>query len=285
MKITVTGAEGQLGREFCRQLGASALPLDLPEFDMTDRDQVQRTMRVLRPDAIINCAAYTQVDRAEREAEVCHQINADAVQYLVQAAITLDCPLVQISTDYVFGADAARHSPYVETDPPGPLGVYAQSKLAGEQYARGTAKHLIVRTCGLYGDSPRGNNFVETMLRLGAERDRLHVVDDQHCTPSYVVHVSRAVLFLLGTGAYGTYHIVNAGSTSWYEFAREIFRLAKMDVVLERITSEQFVAPAPRPRYSVLDTRKYQSLGGPALPPWREAVAEYLAARTKRLPR
>jgi dTDP-4-dehydrorhamnose reductase len=191
----------------------------------------------------------------------------------------LDCPLVQISTDYVFGGDAARRTPYRESDEPSPLGVYGWSKLEGERRAAGWAKHVIVRTCGLYGPAaPRsGGNFVATMLRLGRQRGRLRVVADQCCTPTYVPHLAGAIRFLLGVGAPGLYHVVNAGATTWHDFAAEIFRQAGLAVSLEPITAAQYGAPAPRPAYSVLDTGKYHALpGAPPMPAWQKALAEYL---------
>ena len=278
--VAVIGALGQLGSELCRQLGDRAVPLDLPELDITDADSVHRALAVVRPESIINCAAYTAVDLAEQQADTCHAINAAAVRHLAAAAEVLGCTLMHISTDYIFGGNTSRSTPYVETDNPSPQGVYAQAKYEGELFARQWASHFIVRTCGLYGISARGSNFVETMLRLGAERPMLRVVDDQHCTPTYTAHLARALLFLLSAPApYGTYNVVNAGSTTWYRFAGEIFRLAGMDVQLQPITSAQYAAPAPRPCYSVLDTSKYAALAGPPLPPWQEALAEYLARR------
>ena len=283
MNIAVTGAQGQLGGELCRQLGAGAVGLDLPELDLTDRDGVLRQLLQIHPAAVVNTAAYTQVDKAEEDAPQCRAVNAEGVAHLVEACRRLDCPLVQISTDYVFGADADRSTPYRETDPPGPQGVYAHSKLEGERRAAGWARHFIVRTCGLYGrPGPRSpGNFVETMLRLGRERDRLRVVDDQHCTPSYVPHVARAIRFLLGSGAYGTYHVVNSGQTTWYGLASEIFRLAGLPVVLEPISTAEYGAAAPRPGYSVLDTAKYHALPDcPVMPTWQAALAEHLSSRT-----
>jgi len=278
MTIAITGADGQLGREFRRQLGAEAVGLDRSQLDIAQPEMIRACLCRLRPAAVVNCAAYTLVDRAEDEPAVCQRINADAVGDLADVCRQLDCPLVQISTDYVFGADAQRRTPYREQDPPGPQGVYARSKLAGEQQAARWPRHLVIRTCGLYGASPRGNNFVETMLRLGRERDRLRVVHDQHCTPSFVAHVARATLFLLRSAQVGTWHVVNAGQATWCEFAGEIFRQAGMRVAVEPITTEQFGARAARPRYSVLDTARYQALGGPELPDWRQALAEYLEA-------
>ncbi len=280
--IAVTGAQGQLGSELCRQIGADAVPLDLPTFDLTDRRGVLRHLESLHPGVIVNTAAYTQVDRAESEVERCRAVNVAGVAHLVEACRRLNSTLVQVSTDYVFGADAARATPYREDDPPGPLAIYAQTKLEGERYARAVPRHFIVRSCGLYGRlGPRAaGNFVETMLRLGRERGRLRVVADQTCTPTYVAHLARAIRFLLSTRAFGTYHVVNQGQTTWYDFAAEIFGIAEIPVELEPITSADWKAPARRPAYSVLDSSKYEALPGrPAMPPWQEALAEYLAAR------
>jgi dTDP-4-dehydrorhamnose reductase len=319
MPIAVTGAYGQLGGELCRQLGDAARPLDIDQLDLTDGPAVLRTLREIRPKLVINCAAYTQVDQAESEPEACRAVNAAAVEYLVRACGELDCPLVQISTDYVFGGDArgegrgtrsedsrqatpAGHDadpayrPWREDDPPAPQGVYARTKLEGERAAARYRKHLIMRTCGLYArpSDPRARNFVRTMLRLAASGREVRVVGDQHCTPSYVPHVARAVLFLAGLGGlsqfsrsengtvpfgaaapWGTYHVTSRGATTWYDFAAEIFRRAGLEVSLQRITTAQYAAPAPRPAYSVLDTTTYHRLGGPAMPDWKEALAEY----------
>jgi dTDP-4-dehydrorhamnose reductase len=281
MTIVVTGSEGQLGSELCRQLGREAVGLDLPRFELTDRDGVIDTLTRLRPRAVINTAAFTRVDQAEEEVERCRAVNAHGVAHLVEACRTLDCVLVQISTDYVFGGDTARRVPYRETEEPQPQGVYARTKLEGERYSAEWKKHFVVRTCGLYGRlGPRSaGNFVETMLELAGRR-RLRVVHDQHCTPSYVPHVARAIRFLLGTGAYGTYHVANGGETTWYDFAAEIFRRSALEVELEPISTSEYGSKAPRPVYSVLDTGKYRALPGrPAMPPWQAALAEYLTAR------
>lgn len=280
MSIAVIGAEGQLGSELSRQLGAEALPLDLPQVDVTDSRQVMERLSTLRPAVVVNCAAYTLVDRAEQETEICRAVNADAVRHLADAAQRIDFVLVQISTDYVFGGDALRNKPYVEADPPAPQGVYARTKLAGERFAAAWSKSFVVRTSGLYGVTPRRNNFVETMLRLAEERREVRVVDDQQCSPTYVAHLAQAIKFLVRTSAYGTYHVVNSGGTTWYRFAQEIFRLAHRDVIVKPITTAEFGAPAPRPAYSVLDTSRYHSLGGPPMPSWREALSEYLRVRS-----
>lgn len=280
-RFLVTGAGGQLGAELCRQWGASAVGVDLPEFDLTRAETIEQTLDRVRPTAVVNTAAYTQVDRAEEESELCAAINSRGVALLAEACKARDCALIQLSTDYVFGGEPLRQHPYTEDEPPKPQGVYAHTKLQGEQAAARCPNHLVVRTCGLYGPlGPRtAGNFVHTMLRLAEQRDRLSIVDDQVVTPSYVVHVARSIRFLVERNHWGTWHVVNDGQTTWLGFAREIFRLAGSDVELEPITTEQFGAPAPRPRFSVLDTSKYRALAEvPPLPSWQEALAEYFAA-------
>jgi dTDP-4-dehydrorhamnose reductase len=306
MKIAVTGALGQLGGELCRQIGPQAIPLDIDTLDLTDAKAVLETLPPLGPDAIINCAAYTQVDKAEKEPELAHAVNVKAVENLVVVCRKLDCPLVQISTDYVFGGERVRGSgfrvqdsgdsfvkprplvahrkkPFREDDPPAPQGVYARTKLAGERAAAKWEKHLIVRTCGLYARASdgRAHNFVKTMLRLGRTQSEIRVVADQHCTPSYVPHVARAVLFLAGftnpkSAPWGLYHVTNTGETTWYDFAVEIFRQAGLDVAVKPITTAEYGAPAARPCYSVLDTGAYHRLGGPPIPDWKTALEEYI---------
>ena len=278
MKIAVAGAGGQLGSELCRLLGDRAVALDLPEFDLTDRELVLGTLESIRPDAVVNTAAYTLVDKAEDELELCRRVNTLGTRHLADACRAAGRPLVQISTDYVFDG-VGRSTPYRETDEPRPRGVYARSKLEGEQLAAACPKHFVVRTSGLYGrPGPRSpGNFVLTMLRLAESRTSLRVVDDQRCTPSYLPHVARAVEFLLGTTAYGTYHVVNSGQTTWHGMAAEIFRQSSLKVRLEAISTAEYGARAQRPAYSVLDTSKYLALEGrPALPCWQDALAEFL---------
>ena len=275
-QYVITGAEGQLGWELCRLLSSAAVPAGRAVLDITHVGDVHEFVRRVRPAAVINCAAYTAVDRAESEPAKCHAVNADAVGYLAAACREHNCTLVHISTDYVFGADTARQTPYGEMDTPGPQGVYAQTKLAGEQQAATWHRHFIVRTCGLYSHSPKAANFVKTILRRSGEGQALRVVDDQYCTPSNARHVARAVAFLLGTEAYGMYHVANAGQTTWCQFAREIQRLVGRDVPVQPITTTEFGAAAPRPGYSVLEATKYHRLGGPSLPSWQIALAEHL---------
>ena len=280
--VAVVGSQGQLGAELMRQLNGRVISLGREQLDITRPRDVLETLTRLAPAVVWNAAAYTAVDRAETERDACYAVNARGVEHLAAACRRLDCLLVQISTDYVFGADRSRSTPYREDDSPGPQSVYAQSKLAGELAAATCPRHFIVRTCGLYGRRIESaqRNFVDTMLALAADRPAVRVVHDQRCTPSYVPEVARAVRLLAGTTAYGTYHVTNAGAASWQEFAEEIFRQAGLATLVEPITSAQFGAAAPRPAYSVLDNGKFHALASSGLSPlphWRDSLRDYLA--------
>jgi len=282
--VVVTGSRGQLGAELCRQFGPEAVGLDLPEFDLGDGDRVRAALDAIQPRVVVNTAAFTLVDRAESEADRCRLVNVDGVARLAEACRSLDSALVQISTDYVFGGDAGRRTAYRETDQPDPQGVYARSKLESERAAAQWQKHLIVRTCGLYGrlGERSSGNFVEAILRRAAAGKPLRVVDDQRCSPSYTPHVARAIRFLVGIDARGIYHVTNASDATWYEFALEILRRTSLDTCVEPITSAQWGAAAPRPAYSVLDCTKYHAIAdAPRMPPWPDALAEYLRERSE----
>ena len=285
MTIAVTGADGQLGTELCQQLGESAIPLTLPEFDLTNRESIESCLRSVHPRVVINTAAYTAVDKAEEDAEVCQIVNADSIRTLAELCRQIDCPLVQISTDYVFSGASGHQDPYRETDLPRAKGVYAISKLRGESHAATWEKHYVVRSCGLYSNSPvgpiRGRNFVDTILSLAIDGKALSIVDDQICSPTYVPHLAAAIRFLIRTGHFGTYHITNTGATSWFDFATELLGLAQLDVPISPTTTAKYVSPAPRPYYSVLNTEKYHALGGPRMPTWQEGLADYIAAMNK----
>lgn len=276
--IIITGANGQLGFALQRTLKSRAVAFDRRQCDLLKLDEVEGRLRDRRPAAIVNCAAYTLVDKAESDAETCFAINATAVERLAGICRSLDCALVQISTDYVFGG-APLGRPWRETDAPSPASVYARSKLAGEIAAATCPKHFVVRTCGLYGGGPQRASFVEKMLQLAQTRNVLRVVNDQCCTPTFVDDLASAIDFLLTTDAYGIYHATNAEEATWNVFASEIFRLANLKVEVQPITSAEFGSPVERPAYSVLDNDKYLQLGGPTLRPWREALADYLLRR------
>jgi dTDP-4-dehydrorhamnose reductase len=286
MRTVVLGAPGQLGRDLCPRLAGEVVPLARADADLTDAARLRDKLNALRPDCVVNCAAYNFVDKAEAEPDAAFAVNAWAVRNLATACRDLGCTLVHFSTDYVFGLDASRRTPLAETDPPGPVSVYGLSKLAGEYLVRATCpKHFVIRTCGLYGvwgSGGKGGNFVETMLRLAGQGKPLRVVDDQRCTPSFTADVADAAVALIRTAKYGLYHLTNAGDCSWFEFAREIFRIAGVTADLAPITSDQFGAPARRPAYSVLANDKAASVGNAPPRPWKEAIRAYLGQRPSR---
>jgi dTDP-4-dehydrorhamnose reductase len=286
VKIAVLGSFGQLGRDLCPRLHGEVIPLGRSDFDLTDHLRLRHRLTELRPEVVVNCAAYNFVDRAESEPEAALAVNAGAVRNLAQVCRDLNALLVHFSTDYVFGLDAARSVPWHEEDAPGPISVYGLSKLAGEYIVRSICpKHFVVRTCGLYGvagTGGKGGNFVETMLRAAGQRKALRVVADQRCTPSFTADVAAAVAEFIPTAAYGLYHITNGSDCSWYEFACEIFRLAGLSPALTAITSAEYGAPARRPAYSVLSLERFTSLGLPRPRAWHDALAAYLRERQSR---
>jgi len=280
--VVVTGAGGQLGSVLVRLLGPSAVPLSRADLDLRDPLAIRDTISRRHPAAVINCAAWTAVDAAEQDPDGCFAINATAVGHLARACAATGSRFVQVSTDYVFGHDEQRSRPYLEDDPPAPLSVYGASKLAGEQAARGCPRHLVVRTCGLYSAAAngpvRGRNFLDTMLSLAATRRDVRVVADQICTPSYVPHVALGILRLLAAHAEGTFHVTNAGETSWFGLASELFRQAGLPMEVVAIASHEYPSPVARPRYSVLDTGRFTAITGTRLPAWTEGVRDYLQA-------
>jgi dTDP-4-dehydrorhamnose reductase len=283
MRIVVIGADGQLGSDIVaagRDGGHEVVPLTVERMDISDSGQVQQTLAEIKADVIINTAAMHQVEKCEADPARAFAVNALGARNLAQAANAGSSRLVHISTDYVF--DGAKRAPYLESDCPLPLNAYGNSKLAGELFVRsGAAKHYVIRVSGLYGKNPclekGGLNFVDLMLKLSREREEVRVVDDEVLTPTATVEVARQVLRMLQSGAAdGLYHATAEGSCSWYEFAREIFRLSRSPVVLNKAGAGEFPAKVPRPAYSVLenDNLKKQGLNGMAF--WKDALAEYL---------
>lgn len=273
--ILVIGANGMLGRDLMATLEGDVRGVDIEDIDITQADSVRRVLLTLKPRVIINAAAYTDVDGCESNRERAIEVNGEGVAWLAMTAGEIGAKLVQISTDYVF--DGSKETPYDEEDLPHPLSMYGQSKFAGELNAKIAPEWLIVRTQWLYG--LHGNNFVETMLRMGSERNELAVVTDQIGCPTWSMDVCGAVKALLKAGCSGIYHAVNAGSCSWNEFAKAIFEEAGMEVTVNPMTSDQLNRPAPRPAHSVLDTSKLIRDAGFQPRPWREALREYLRQR------
>ncbi len=281
MKFFVTGAGGMLAADLIpllRQKGEVSEG-DLPDFDIADSVGVAERLRKLDPDVIINCAAYTAVDRAEEERDLAFQVNAGGAENLALAAAEIKAKLVHVSTDFIF--DGTKGVPYGEDDAPNPLSVYGQSKLEGERLVRQTLDdHLIVRTSWLYGK--KGHNFVETIRRLASERESLGIVFDQVGTPTYTVDLAEAIVRLIEQKATGVYHFANEGVCSWYDFAYEIIGtiMARGDNLklktLKPILTQEYPTPAVRPNYSVLDKKKYKGITLQRIPHWTDALKRYM---------
>lgn len=276
MKIAITGGYGQLGRALSEAFGAAALSLTRAEADITNMGALQEFMKRTRPQVIINCAAYTAVDDAETHRQECFACNAGGVENLAAVCRDLRIRLVQISTDYVFGGDENRQVPYAESESVSPLSCYGCSKYKGEIYAQSTPDYLIVRTCGLYG--PTSNkSFVNAILTNARVRPELSIVSDQRCSPSLATDVALGIKFLIDSRAEGIFHVVNEGSTTWFDFAKVIVAHLGFPVKLRKTSSREYGATATRPKYSVLDTQKYQYAGGPALDECHVALRRFLA--------
>lgn len=274
MRYFITGANGQLGRELVKRLhGQDVLATDVAEMDITDQAQTIKMITNYKPDVVIHGAAYTNVDQAETNADIAYKINAIGTQNVAAACLACNAKMVYISTDYVFDGTLGRA--YNEFDQTNPQSVYGKSKLAGEILAKQIVQKLyIVRTAWLYGE---GNNFVRTMLKLGQERDELKVVNDQYGCPTATVDLARAILQLIQTEHYGTYHAACTGRTTWYEFAQKIFTLAgntKVRVLPQ--TTAELGRPAPRPAYSPLDNLMLRLTVGNVMRTWEEALTEYI---------
>jgi dTDP-4-dehydrorhamnose reductase len=268
------------------RLSGEVVPLSRADLDLTRAESIRAKLDVVRPAVVVNCAAYNFVDKAEAEPEAAFAANAFGVRHLAHACRELGAKLVHISTDYVFGLDATRTTPYAESDSPGPVSVYGASKLAGEHFALAAdPRNLVVRTCGLYGvwgAGGKGGNFVETMLRLASQGKPVRVVNDQRCTPSSTADVAGAIAALIDTGVSGLVHATNAGDCTWYEFAAEIFRLSNHTVSLTPITTAEFGSAARRPDYSVLNCHRLSENGIRSLRHWTEALSNYLVVRSVR---
>lgn len=279
MRISILGANGQLGRDLTKTLaGHDILCLTRNDFDVTDHARARAVLTEARPDTIVNLTAYHRVDDCESKPELAYAVNTLAVLNLIRIANDLDATLVHVSTDYVF--DGASRTPYVEASEPRPLSVYANSKLAGEYLVRSAArKYFLIRTCGLYGHAGsqgKGGNFVETMLKKARNREPIQVVSDQTVTPTSTADLARQMAVLLATSRYGLFHATNEGSCSWYEFAAAIFELASIPADLKPTSSELYKTPAIRPPYSVLENRRLKDLGLNRMLHWRDALSEYL---------
>lgn len=275
MRILITGANGQLGRQLQKQWHDvhEVVALDRLTGDVANRRLIEDAIAAHLPDVVVNAAAYTQVDRAETEQALAMEVNALGPENLMRACEKHKCTLIHISTDYVF--DGTAQKPYEEWDYPTPLSVYGKSKFLGEKLLQTLGKRFfILRTSGLYGE---GHNFVATMLRLAKERKQISVVKDQINTPTSVVDLGRQIDKLLCTDAYGLYHATCEGQTSWFEFARAIMKQAGLETEIVPIATEEYPVQAPRPKYSVLENSMLKIRGLNVMRPWEEALQEYIA--------
>jgi dTDP-4-dehydrorhamnose reductase len=270
VRVLVTGAGGQLGLELAEVLpgrGHETVALSRAELDIADPDAVERAVEDQSPDLVINAAAYTNVDGCETETDLAYSVNALGPRNLAQVCERLGCELLHVSTNYVFDGEGDR--PYEPFDLPNPISAYGRTKLAGEEYVKHlTRRWYVVRSAGVYG---RGHNFVRAMLRVAGERDVLKVKGDEFISPTYARDLAEGIAMVAEAGRYGLYHLTNAGSCSWYEFAREIFRLAGVEAEVVSIPGSEYPLPAARPANGVLS-----HVGSFELRHWREALADYL---------
>lgn len=276
MKVFVTGASGQLGFDVCLELerrGIEHKGVSSKELDIRDDMAVQRMLAEYRPDAVIHCAAYTQVDRAEDEPEQCFAVNALGTRNIAQACGAVGAKLLYISTDYVFPGTGQR--PYEPEDETGPLSIYGKSKLEGEKAVKELLdRFFIVRISWAFGVN--GGNFIRTMLRLSETHDTVRVVADQVGSPTYTADLALLLCDMIQTEKYGIYHATNEGFCSWAELAEAVFSAAGKGTKVQRVTTEEYGAKAPRPHNSRLSKTRLTERGFSLLPPWQDAVARYL---------
>ena len=282
MKILITGANGMLAKEVKSQFedGNELICTDVAELDITNEKQVMDFIDNLKPDYIINCAAYTAVDNAEDNEPIAEKVNAEGPTNLARAAQAVDCTLVHISTDYVFDGEKDVNDSYTEEEPVAPVTVYGATKARGEKgVTENCSKYYIFRTAWLYGTG--GNNFIKTMIRLGNDRQEVNVVNDQHGSPTYAVDLASIVKQAIDKKIpYGIYHATNQGFTTWYEFTKKIFELANINCKVNPVTSEEFASKAKRPKNSQLSKEKLLDQGV-NIPTYEDGLERYLKEELK----
>lgn len=276
MKVLVTGVKGQLGYDVVNELtkrGIEAIGVDIEEMDITDADSVRKVITNTTPDAVIHCAAYTAVDAAEDQVEICRKVNADGTRNIAEVCKGLDIKMVYISTDYVFDGKGER--PWEPDDERHPLNVYGQTKYEGELAVQETLeKYFIVRIAWVFGVN--GKNFIKTMLKLAETHDHLTVVNDQYGSPTYTYDLARLLVDMVLTEKYGVYHATNEGICTWYEFACEIFKQAGIPMDVAPVTAAEYQAKAARPENSRMSKDKLSENGFQRLPAWQDALKRYL---------
>lgn len=275
MKVLVTGVKGQLGYDIvneCQKRNIEAIGVDIDEMDITNAKQVNQVIKDANVDAVVHCAAWTAVDKAEDEVELCRKVNKDGTENIASVCKELDIPIMYFSTDYVF--NGLGDEPWNEYDHREPLNVYGQTKYEGELIVEKLPKHFIIRISWVFGLN--GNNFIKTMLRLGKERGAVSVVDDQIGSPTYTYDLAQLCVDVIQTQEYGTYHATNEGICSWYEFACEIFKQAHMNIKVTPVDSSAFPAKAKRPSNSRMNKKELDKHGFKRLPTWQDALKRYL---------
>jgi dTDP-4-dehydrorhamnose reductase len=276
MRVLVTGADGQLGYDMVKRLNENSiecLGTSLNELDITNEAQTNKVITNYNPDVVIHCAAYTAVDKAENERELCYNVNVLGTKYVASACKDIDAKMVYISTDYVF--DGKGNQPFEVTDQPNPINYYGKTKYKGElEVQKLLNKYFIIRISWVFGKN--GNNFVKTMLRLAKERNEISVVADQIGSPTYTYDLTRLIVDMIQTENYGIYHATNEGYCSWYEFACEIFRQAGLEVKVKPIKTEDYITKAKRPKNSRLSKRKLVQQGFSTLNEWERALCEFI---------
>ena len=285
MKILITGANGMLAKSVRKRLeGNEIICTDVEDLDITKEENVLKYVKEVKPEYIINCAAYTAVDKAETAGEIVEKINADGPKNLAKAAKENNCVLVHVSTDYVFGGDLDVEKDYKEDDPKAPVTAYGITKLHGEEYIeQNTDEYYIFRTAWLYGD---GNNFVRTMLKLGEAKDEISVVNDQHGSPTYAEDLANIIAEAIEKKIpYGIYHATNEGYTTWYDFTKAIFEYAGILCKVNPVTTEKYIemmkiTQAKRPKNSQLSKQKLKDQNI-EVPKWEDALKRYLQAEGK----
>jgi len=290
MRVAVVGANGQLGRDVVRafaQYGDQVHELTHAEMEVSSLTSVANSLAELRPEFVVNTAAMHDVESCQQQPERARTVNGTGSGNLATVTRDLGAALLHISTDYVF--DGTKRLPYIESDAPRPLNVYGETKLEGEELVRSiNPKHFILRTAALYGDHPcrakGGRNFVDLMLRLARERGRVRVVAHEFTSPTATTELAQQIVVLSRTDAYGLYHATAEGSCSWYEFAREIFSIAEVDVKLEAASSTEFPQKVIRPEYSVLDNSGLKARELNVLRPWQDALREHIARKQRQVP-
>ena len=282
MKVLLTGSAGMLAKDLIPCLQNHGYEVIAPpeeKLDITNQKVIKNAVDNCKPDLIINCAAYTNVDLAEKQEHQALVVNGLAVQNLCIVCQQHDIPLVHFSTDYVF--DGTKAGAYTIYDRTNPINAYGRSKLLGEKYVLWLlGKFYLIRTSWLFGH--HGKNFIETMLEIGQKQKQVSVVTDQKGCPTWTRHLAEATAALIQTGRYGLYHTTNSEPTTWFDFTREIFRLANINTEVLTVTSDQFPRPARRPRNSVLDPFPLKEVMGKEMPSWKEALKEYIAQRKER---